>query len=715
MALKQEQRFIAINTPLGKDVLALTGLSGHEEISRLFAYDLEMVSEKESIAAEEIVGKNVTITIRLADDSPRYCNGFVSRFTADYGDGNATFYRAEVVPWLWFLTRTADCRIFQNKTIPQIIEQIFSDLGFSDYETSEIKGEHKEWEYCVQYRETDFNFVSRLLEQEGIFYYFRHEDGKHTLVLADQVGAYRDAPEREVECPDSAGSYPVKDHITDWKHEYEFTPGKWAQTDYDFKKPSTSLMANASTLVQLPGNSKYEIYDYPGEYLEKSDGDGETKIRMEEEEVPHNRVNAASTCRTFTPGGKFTLTKHGCPAEEGKSYVITSIRHAASDPTYSTGGGGQTSYQNSFTCIPDSVVFRPARSTPKSLVSGIQTAVVVGPKGEEIYCDEFGRVKVQFHWDREGQTDDKSSCWIRVAHNIAGKKWGFMAIPRIGQEVVVDFLEGDPDRPLIVGSVYNAEQMPHYKLPDEQTKTYIKTNSSKSGDGFNELRFEDKKDKEQIFLHAQRNLDARVRADSMESVGGNRHLIVGGQKNGSKTGDQHEMVYRDRHETVHRNQEEHIGGDMTLMIGGIDGPGNQDIVVKKNKTERIDADNHLHVKGNRNEKVGVTQSLTVGTDQQEKVGMNHALDAGMNIHLKAGMNVVIEAGMTITLKAGGGFVVVGPTGVTISGTPVLLNSGGAAGAGAGSSPASPNAAKEAAPVEPTAADDAKTGLKSAPD
>jgi type VI secretion system secreted protein VgrG len=342
--------------------------------------------------------------------------------------------------------------------------------------------------------------------------------------------------------------------------------------------------------------------------------------------------------------------------------------------------------------------------------------VVDGPKGEEIWPDQYGRVKVQFYWDREGKRDDKTSCWIRCAQASAGKGWGTMYIPRIGQEVVVSYLEGDPDRPLITGVVYNADQMPAYALPAEKTKSYVKTNSSKGGDGYNELRFEDKKGQEQIFIHAQRNMDERVKADSMESVGNNRHLIVGGEKDGKKTGDQLEMIYRDKHLKVHRNQTEHVGGDVQLLVGGIDGgAGNQDVVIKGVKKELIEKDNHLHVKGSRSEKVDVDQSLTVGNNQQEKVGMKHALEAGQEIHLKAGMKVVIEAGMQLTIKGPGGFVDIGPAGVTIQGTLVNINSGGAAGAGSGSSPTAPPDAKPASPTAPTPADNSKTGQKSAPD
>ena len=723
-SITQEKRSLGIETPLGKDVLLLTSFSGQEEMSRLFSYRLEMLSTREDIAPQELVGKSVTFQVLRADGTPRYFNGFVSRLSAGSRELGLRRYEAELVPWLWFLTRTADCRIFQNKSIPDIIKQVFSDLGFSDFETGEIRGKHDPWEYCVQYRETDFNFVSRLMEQEGIFYYFRHEQGRHVLVLGDQKGAYKDCAEKEVEYEYTYGTLAQQDRISSWEHQYTYIPGKWAQTDYNFEDhparseptPSNLLMTTEKSTVKLDKIDKYEIYDYPGEYAKKPVGQGYTKIRMEEEEAAYDVVRAGSQCKTFMVGGKFKIKKHDWKSEEGKTYVITSIQHQASEPTgYGGEGTAGPDYSNTFTCIPESVPFRPARITPKPVIQGSQTAVVCGPKGEEIWPDKYGRVKVQFYWDREGKRDDKTSCWVRCAQASAGKGWGSMFIPRIGQEVVVSYLEGDPDHPLITGVVYNADQMPPYPLPDEKTKSYIKTNSSKGGDGYNEIRFEDKKGKEQIFIHAQRNMDERVNASSMENVGGDRHLIVGGEKDGQKSGDQLEMVYRDKHLKVHRNQIEHVGGDMQLLVGGIDGPGNQDIVIKATKKELVEKESHLHVKANRCEKIDVDQSLTVGNNQQEKVGTKHALEAGQEIHLKSRMKVVIEAGMQLTIKGPGGFVDIGPAGVTIQGTLVNINSGGAAGAGSGSSPTAPQDAKEAKPTEPTPADNSKTGQKSAPD
>lgn len=528
MAYTQDNRLIAVDTPLGKDALLLQSFTGGEGISQLFNFQLDLLAENDSIAFDQIVGQKVTITVTLADSSERYFNGFVSRFSQSGSDVRFTYYHAEVVPWLWFLTRTSDCRIFQNMTVPDILSKIFNDLGFSDFKNS-LQGSYESRDYCVQYRETDFNFVSRLMEQYGIFYFFEHEKSKHTLVLADSPTAHNACPKQETARYDPVtGAQAEEDGITDWRIEQELRPGKYALTDYNFETPSTSLKAGVPSTVNVGGNSKYEIYDYPGEYLKKADGDKLAKIRIEEEECPHLVANGAGNCRAFTSGYKFDLSDH-YRQDLNKSYVLTSVRHNATvGESYETTGGSGVGedYSNYFSCIPHAIPYRPLRTTPKPIIQGSQTAVIVGKSGEEIWTDKYGRVKVQFHWDREGNWDENSSCWIRVAQNWAGKRWGMLFLPRIGQEVIVDFLEGDPDQPIITGRVYNAEEMPPYELPNEQTKSTVKTNSSKDGEGFNEIRFEDKKGGEQIFIHAEKDMDIRIKNDEKEWIGKDRHVMV---------------------------------------------------------------------------------------------------------------------------------------------------------------------------------------------
>jgi type VI secretion system secreted protein VgrG len=644
MPFTQDGRIIAIDTPLGKDVLLLQSLTGQEGLSRLFSFELDLLSEVNSaIAAADILGQRATITMALPARKKRYVNGFISHFAQSGRDPRFTYYHAQLVSWPWFLARTSDCRIFQNMSVPDILAKVFQELGFKDFRNA-LQGSYPAREYCVQYRETSLNFVSRLMEQYGIFYFFEHTRDKHTLVLADSTSAHAACPEQaRVRYAELGAELEDEDSISDWSVRYDLRAGKYALTDYNFETPATDLSATVSSTVSVGGNERFEIYDYPGEYAQRAAGEDLVKVRMEEEEAAHTVARGISNCRAFVSGYRFNLTDH-YRRDWNQAWVLNEIQHAASagESYHGARMGEGENYSNQFACLLASVPFRPPRLTPRPVVQGPQTAVVVGKQGEEIWVDRYGRVKVQFHWDRESQANENSSCWIRVSQLWAGKGWGAMWIPRIGQEVIVDFLEGDPDQPIITGRVYNAVEMPPYELPGEQTKSTIKSYSSKGGGGFNEIRFEDKKGKEQIFIYAERNQDLRVKDTAFETIGGERHLVVG-----------------------------------------------------KDQFELVKGDKHLHVKGDQNEKVDGTVSLTTGQDYQAKVGMKYALEAGMEIHLKAGMKVVIEAGLQLTLKAAGGFVDIGPAGVTIQGTLVNINSGGAAGAGSGASPASVKDAKEA--------------------
>jgi type VI secretion system secreted protein VgrG len=529
----QENRLLSIETPLGPNKLLMRALTGHEGISQLFQFQLDLLSEDGNINFDQIVGQNVNVDIKLADnETKRYFNGFVSRFSQLPNEGQFAHYQAEMVPWLWFLTRTTDCLIFQNRSIPDIIQQVFQSFGFSDFEL-DLRRTYQEWEYCVQYRETACNFVMRLMEQEGIFFFFKHQKGKHILVMADSPAAHKPCPDQsKVRYEHSAGPGIAReeDTINSWQMEHELRPGKYAINDFYFETPSTSLLSSIEGQVTQGGNKKYEVYDYPGEYEKRGEGDSWVRLRIEEEETPHAVITGSGGCRSLVSGFRFDLSEHTRKDQNG-TYVLTTISHNAHEGgTYTGIVGTEASYTNIFTCIKHSITFRPPRVSPRPLMQGVQTATVVGPPGEEIYVDKYGRVKVQFHWDRVGKHNEKSSCWIRVSHPWAGKNWGAVAIPRMGQEVVVDFLEGDPDRPLIVGRVYNAEQMPPYDLPGNKTQTGIKSRSSLGGTpaNFNEIRFEDKKGQEQVYIHAERNKDTLVEHDETITVQNNRTITVDG-------------------------------------------------------------------------------------------------------------------------------------------------------------------------------------------
>jgi len=688
----QDHRLIAVDTPLGKDVLLLQELTGIEAISSLFSYELNLLAyENDSIVFKDIVGQKVTITLSLPDGTPRYINGYVSRFTQGGTDARLfTHYHAQVVPWLWFLTRQADCRIFQNLAVPDIISQVFNLFDFKDFRLS-LKGSYPQLEYCVQYRETSFNFVSRLMEEFGIFYYFDHStEGKHTMVLADQSSTLPACPSSPVSYDTQVGGLEDPEVISNWHVGQEVRTGKYTVTDYNFITPSTSLLANDPTVVDLSASHPLELFDYPGLHTNKDQGDTVAKVRMQEEEAGYMVVSGEGNCRGLMSGYSFELKNH-YRGDQNTNYVVTEVRHFASaGQSYTTAGTlGAETYSNHLTCIPASVTYRPPRITPKPFVQGPQPALVVGKAGEEIWVDKYGRVIVQFYWDRLGQKNENSSCWIRTSQPWAGGNWGAMWIPRIGQEVLVSFLEGDPDRPVITGRVYNANQMPPYTLPDYQTRSTFMSRSSKGGgsSNYNELRFEDLKGQEQIFMNAEMDMDLRVEKDSREFIGANRHLIV--------TTNQVEQIQTDKHLHVKGNHFEAVDGNMSLNVTG-------------NQMESVTGNKSLAVTGNQSESVTGNLSLAV-TGQQQDTSASYAMKTDTTIHLNAGMSAVIEAGVDLTLKVGSNFIDINPAGVFITGTMVFINSGGAAGSAPDASPQSPDS--PTAPNDPDTADDGSKGTK----
>jgi len=681
----QIHRTIAVGTPLGDDVLLMRSFQFTERLGRPFEMVLDMLSTQSNIDFSKIVGQNVTVRIQKpVDNQPRYFNGIVRQFSQVGASGRLTNYKALVVPWLWLLTRTSDCRIFQEMTVPDIIKKVFRDHGFTDFD-DRLSGSHRKWEYCVQYRETDFNFVSRLMEQEGIYYYFTHENGKHKMVLADSKSAHEPfGGYEEIIYRPPTSEFRQKEVITDLSVSQEVQPGTYAHTDFDFKAPAKDLQAKSQVQRQHAA-ADFEIYDYPGEYDQTGDGQNYAKSRIEELQAGFEVARGSGDVRGVATGCKFTLKDHPT-SSFNRDYLIVETDIEASTDEYDSAAPGTVrkgvSFKSGIVAIDYGTQYRAARTTPLPMIRGPQTAIVVGPGGDEIYTDKYGRVKVQFHWDRYSKADESSSCWIRVSQAVAGKKWGHIFLPRIGQEVIVEFLEGDPDRPIITGRVYNDKVMPPYDLPANKTMSTLKSNSSKGGSGFNEIRFEDKKGEEQIFIHGEKNQDVRIKNDCFEWIGNNRHLIV--------KKDQFEHVENNRHEVVDADHMEEIGKDR-----------------------------HLKVKGKQAMEVVGSKSLKVGGDVAEKFGSNHSENVAMAYYLKAGMTIVIEAGVGITLKCGGNSVVVDPSGVTIKGSIVTvdgsmvkINSGPGSPAGSGSPcslvpPAAPTKAEEADKADPGEVEETK--------
>jgi type VI secretion system secreted protein VgrG len=538
----------------------------------------------------------------------------------------ARAYRVRIVPWLWFMTKASRCFVYlpekKDKTIQEVFDEMIKRVkSYGHVETWNDAGnaailKSRNVEHCIQYRETDFNFLSRTLEQYGVYYYFKHEKDKHTMVLSDKPN-YPLCEESEINYPASFGKQVETDRITSWDHSYEFVSGKCEQIDYDFLQPSTSLKVNAQKHGQIPlqNNSGYEMYDNSNDYVKKSDGREESVRRMEEEETRFSVIRGSSTCKSLSAGHAFKLkSHHNCPSEAGKSYVLVSVTHIASQPGRTVGAGGDQSYSNQFVCIPKETQYRAPRLTQQPVLSNIQTAFVVGPSGEEIYTDEHGRVKVQFHWDREGKRDENTCCWVRVSQGHSGQSFGAIDIPRIGEEVIVSFVEGNPDRPIITGRLYNAQSMPPFPLPDQKTRCGIKSKTYK-GSGYNEISLDDATGKEQIRIHAERDMDTTIK--------------------------------RNRRTNINANDTLSVGNNQTISIGG-----NQVLKVKKDRT--------IEIKGKLTETVtgavSKTYSDTLTTTVTKKITLKSTSDA-----------IDINAATEIKLSVGSNSITIDTTGITING------------------------------------------------
>jgi type VI secretion system secreted protein VgrG len=601
----------AINafTPLGNDLM-FSALSGREEMSRLFDFTVEFKSEKRGIALKAMIGQSVTIEMELQKGGKRYLNGQCSHFHATGKSGRYFVYEARIRPWLWYATRKSDYKIFQGMSVPEIVLDVLGKYPFPIQ--NRLSDSYRKWDYNVQYRETDFNYVSRLMEHEGIYYYFEHQNGEHTLVLCDDINDHSPFPgyaSVPYYPPDS--TVPDEDYFDTWAVGQAIDSGAFSTDDYDFTKPSADLATGRDKTRPHP-HSTYEIYDFPGGYFETDHGERYSRVRMEELQADHELIQGFGEVRGAAPGRLLTLTRHP-RADQNREYLIASAHYSIRDNSYeSTSGEAMLSWRVSIEALPGGETYRPQRLTPKPHSMGPETAVVVGPPGEEIHTDKYGRVKVQFHWDRHhAKKDENSSCWIRVAMPWAGSTWGFIHIPRIGQEVLVDFIGGDPDYPIITGSVYNAEQMPPYGLPQNKTASGIKSRSSKGADStdYNEFRFEDMKGQEQVYLHAQRNLDSVVELDESCVVGQDRQTRIGRNDQRFVNNNDTHVVSVEQTMTVGGNQTESIGGKRMLSV-----TGDQEVSVGANAT--------LNVSESMRTNIGTGNELTIGEDYACSVGGN---------------------------------------------------------------------------------------------
>lgn len=626
----QKHRELEFISPLGDDVLLLHHFEAVEELGRPYNFELTLRSAKEDIDFESLLGQNVSIRLDVAGNDERYFNGYVTEFSqGENTEGFATYF-ATVSPWLWFLKRTNDCRIFQEKKAIDIIEAVFRDNGYTDFELR-LSNEYRVREYTVQYRESDFNFVSRLMEEEGIYYFFKHEKNKHQLILADTYSSHEMIPAYEAipYYPPDATTIRHEDTINHWKHKRKIVSGSIVLNDFDFKLSKADIK-NDYTFPKMHEKADAEIYDYPGNYITPDEGRHYARMRQEEIHSRYATVEGESTAREFTAGGLMKMVKH--PRDDQNiEYLITKVTHEVDQDAFGSTKKGAAGfiYKNKFSVIESYTPFRAERINKAPVVDGPQHAIVVGPKGEEIYCDEFGRAKVQFAWDRYGEKNENSSCWVRVSYNSAGGSFGTMVLPRIGQEVIVDFYEGNPDRPVITGRTYNDACKVPYALPANKTRMTMKSSTHK-GKGFNELRFEDVLGKEEIFMHAQydqnnvvgNNETTKVKINRTEDVGGNETISIGSSRT------------------------ETVGGDESITING-----NRDETVGKNEV--------ITIKGNRDETIEKAQSLTVEKDIVIKSNSG-------NIHLEtAGGSIIITKSGRIEIK--------GSEDIVVNGSHITLN------------------------------------------
>jgi type VI secretion system secreted protein VgrG len=454
------RRGMTLRTPLDDDVLIPVGFRGQEGLSQLYSYQLDLLSERADVSPEALLGQEVSLLVDQPTGGQRPVHGRVASFGVAATDPatGVIMYRAEVVPWLWFLTRTADSRIFQDMSVPEILQAVLDDSGIAAADF-QLARSYPARECCVQYRETDFDFASRLMEEEGITYFFRHAPNGHVMVLADSPTAYVPLPDPVV-LPYFPSASPPPEVVFEWVWRKEVRSGKVTLMDYNFQTPSTSLLV-AEALARPHALSGYELYDYPGRYRTRDDGQQQARLRMEEEAARYETVAAASTCRRLSAASKFALAGHP-RADQSGDWVVTRVRHqvVGQEPTVPTGPGDPPAWTNTFECIPAATPYRPPRVTPRPVIDGVQTAIVVGPSDESLEPDRYGRVKVKFHWDRLGAGNPNASCWIRVAQGHSSRQYGFAWTPRIGDEVVVSFTDGDPDRPIILGRLYNADTLP---------------------------------------------------------------------------------------------------------------------------------------------------------------------------------------------------------------------------------------------------------------
>ncbi len=672
-----------------KDILLKRAIV-REGLSRITETTIEFQSKNKAVKLEDIVGRTMTVHLKTMDDRERIFTGTcISVENQGFFDGYGQ-YVAEVRPWFWLLTRTRNCRIFQEMTVIEIIDAVFSEHGFSDVKKRQ-NGSYEARNYCVQYRETDYDFLCRLMEEEGLYYYFDNEMDSNKvekLVIADGVGGHSPVPVNatvEFMARDEKGKV-REDHIAEWAKEESLTRGMVTLEDYDFEAPTSELKVSNKIEKGSHSHKKFEIYDYPGHYRNTALGDERARVRMQAEAIRHKRWRGASSVRTLGTGYTFKLKDHPEKAANAEYLVTDSTHYLQVDTDYKDQELRHDlkplradfpeemkgdAYACTFGAIPKAEQFRAPLVTEWPAISGLHTATVVGKEGEEIWTDEHGRIRVQFHWDRKGEKDEKSSCWVRVVTPWSGKNWGFVAVPRMGQEVVIQFEEGDPDRPICTGMLYNKETMPPYKLPENRTQVGIRTDSSKDvgdAEAYNELMFDDLDDKEMMRVQAQKDHQMLIKNKSVVTIGQDAIDAGAHDEDGSLS----QVVRNHVTETIQEgNHYETIEkGDQEIKID----KGDQSLTIAKgDQTIKIETGSKvLEIKSDKTQKIEGKHTKTVTGDDKTTVKTGN-----MTVDVSSG-KITMTAAIEIKLVVGGSSIKIDNSGVTIKGPIIKIQADGMA-------------------------------------
>ncbi|HTH72901.1 MAG TPA: type VI secretion system tip protein TssI/VgrG [Trinickia sp.] len=634
----QTGSFLSVSTPFGENVLLLEGFSGREAISELFHFELRMRSTNEALSPASIVGKTATVTLQTLGGSPRYFSGIVTRFAQVGADAAYGYYSAALAPSLWLATLGSDRVIYQSLSTLDIIQKVLSPFNVTIKQST--TGTYAAREYCVQYDESPFQFISRLMEEDGIFYFFTFANGSHTMVLADSPSAHEamTAPSTLWFSSDSVAHSPAE-RVSDFELVTGLTERTHIVADYDY----TSAAVSSATSAATSGVTNGTRYIFPGRYPTTTNGTQTANLRLAAQQVGQQTGLGASACYALTAGSTFTLGGHA-NSTVNANYVVRSVEHSAANEVYT----------NKFAVFPSSVPFRPPLVTPRPVVAGNHTAVVSGSTGEEIWTDSFGRIKVKFHWDRSTTQNENTSCWVRVAQTVAGNGWGHFFLPRVGQEVIVSYVDGDPDRPLVTGSVYNESSTLPYAQPSMQTRSTIMSRSSKGGSAGNEIRMEDKTGSEELYLHAQKDMNVSIENALATTV------IAGNET--------HTIQKGDRTVDVQTGKETHtVKGTRSLDVTGDETHTNH-----AKFTHNVTGDYTLKVSGNLTIDVSGSITFKSGTSLTSQAGTSLTNQAGTTLETKAGTTLTLE-GLEVQGKASAAATVDGGGMLTLKGGLVKIN------------------------------------------